>query len=570
LAVRDAEHRISRWFGTCTDIHDKKLADDEIRLERARMALVIKSADVGVWYCPLPFDKLVWDDKVKEHFHLSPDTDVDIDLFYERIHPEDRERTRQAIESSIANKLPYDIDYRTVSADGRQTKWIRASGRGFYGPNGEALHFDGITIDATRRMLTELALRESERERASLLDSERAARIEAERAGRMKDEFLATLSHELRTPLNSIIGWAHLIQQAAATPDSIAKGLGVIERNARAQARIIEDLLDMSSIISGKVRLDVQRLDIHQVVQSALDTARPAADAKMIALHSVLDSLHGVVVTGDANRLHQVLWNLLSNAVKFTPKGGRVQVLLERVNSHLELSVIDNGEGIAPDFLDHVFDRFRQADASTTRRHGGLGLGLAIAKQLIELHGGSAKVKSAGVGSGSTFTVILPITAVHPAAKPEPAREHPLIASGARSAVSDRHSAIDLTGLRMLVVDDEPDARALLQRLLEECSASVVAAGSAEEALRLLESRSFDLIVSDIGMPGEDGYSLIRKLRALGVERGGNIPAVALTAYARAEDRVKALRSGYQMHLVKPIEPSELLTVVASVTGRMK
>jgi CheY-like chemotaxis protein len=289
---------------------------------------------------------------------------------------------------------------------------------------------------------------------------------------------------------------------------------------------------------------------------------------KGIALVAVLDPLHDVIVTGDANRLHQVLWNLLSNAVKFTPKGGRIQVLLERVNSHLELSVIDSGEGIAPEFLSYVFDRFRQADATTTRRHGGLGLGLAIVKQLVELHGGSVRVKSAGLGFGSTFIVMLPITAVRPDSRPEPARRHPASSSELGLGLPHEMARAELAGLAILVVDDEPDARALVQRLLEDNHAKVTAASSAAEALAQLQTQRFDLLVSDIGMPDQDGYSLIRKVRALGADRGGTIPAVALTAYARAEDRVKALRAGYQMHLVKPIEPTELITVVASLVGR--
>ncbi|MDB4971710.1 MAG: histidine kinase [Myxococcaceae bacterium] len=568
LPIHDEHGSITRWFGTCTDIHDKRIADEAIRFGREQMEIVVQGADVGVWYCPLPFDKLIWDAKVKEHFHLPPDTEVTIELFYERIHPDDRERTRAAIAESIASRTPYDIDYRTVSADGLQTKWIRALGRTFYAADGTPRQFDGVTSDVTARMRAEIALRESERERAALLDSERAARIEAERASRMKDEFLATLSHELRTPLNAILGWAHIIQRGKSGRDDIAKGLAVIERNARAQAQIIEDLLDMSGIISGKIRLDVQRIDLANVVQSALETARPAADGKGIALSAVLDPLHGVVVTGDANRLHQVLWNLLSNAIKFTPRGGRIQVLLERVHSHLELSVIDNGQGIAPEFLSYVFDRFRQADATTTRQHGGLGLGLAIVKQLVELHGGTVSVRSRGVGFGSTFVVLLPITAVHPSVE-ELDKRHPSAPPSEAGAALLASSHVELAGLSILVVDDEPDARALVQRVLEDNGGSVAIVGSAQEALALLAQRRFDLLVSDIGMPNQDGYALIREVRALGAAAGGQLPAIALTAYARAEDRVKALRAGYQMHLVKPIEPTELLTVVASLLGRV-
>jgi PAS domain S-box-containing protein len=395
-------------------------------------------------------------------------------------------------------------------------------------------------------------------------DAERAARSELERASKIKDEFLATLSHEIRTPLNAILGWSQILRKSSA-PEDLAEGLDIIERNARAQAQIVEDLLDMSRIISGKVRLDVQRLNLSAIVQAAVDTARPAADAKGVRLQSILDPLHGTAVSGDMNRLQQVMWNLLSNAVKFTPRGGRVQVLLERVNSHLEISVIDTGEGIKPEFLPLVFDRFRQADASTTRRHGGLGLGLAIVKQLVELHGGSVRVKSEGSGHGTSFTVALPLTAVH--REPEAERRHP-------SAVSKlsgyAEHCMDIEGVRVLVVDDEPDARALVKRLLEDCHALVAVAASAGEAIALLHGGKFDVLVSDIGMPGEDGYALIKRIRALGTEYGGDIPAIALTAYARGEDRVKAIGAGFQMHVTKPVESVELVTMVASAAGRIK
>jgi PAS domain S-box-containing protein len=408
-------------------------------------------------------------------------------------------------------------------------------------------------------------LKRAESQRDDLLQAERAARSAAERASLLKDEFLATLSHELRTPLNGILGWSQVMQQANAGPEVLAQGLEVIERNARAQSEIIEDLLDMSRIISGKVRLDVQRLDLSSIVQSAVETARPTADAKGIRLHTVIDPLNGVEVSGDVNRLQQVLWNLLSNAVKFTPKGGRIQVLLERVNSHLEISVIDTGEGIKPEFLPFVFDRFRQADASTTRRHGGLGLGLSIVKQLVELHGGSVRVNSEGVGQGSTFVIALPFTVLHGSPEPKTERRHPRL-SPKRIGTADVD--VDIKGIRVLLVDDEKDARALVTSLLESCHAVVTAAESANDAMALLQESKFDLLVSDIGMPGEDGYSLIKRVRSLGLTAGGDIPAIALTAYARFEDRVKAIAAGFQMHVAKPVEPVELITVVAAAVGR--
>ena len=408
-------------------------------------------------------------------------------------------------------------------------------------------------------------LKRAESQRNDLLQAERAARTAAERASLLKDEFLATLSHELRTPLNGILGWSHIMQQDNADAKVIAQGLEVIERSARAQAEIIDDLLDMSRIISGRVRLDVQRLDLSAVVQSAVETARPTAETKGIRLQTVIDPLNGVVVSGDFNRLQQVLWNLLSNAVKFTPKGGRVQVLLQRINSHLEISVIDTGEGIKPEFLPFVFDRFRQADASTTRRHGGLGLGLSIVKQLVELHGGSVRVNSDGPGRGSTFIVALPFTVLRGYPESEGERRHPRLAPE-HTGTTDFD--VDIKGIRVLVVDDETDARTLVKRLLEGCHAVVTAAESANEAVELLHGHKFDVLICDIGMPGEDGYSLIKRIRSLGVDRGGDIPAIALTAYARVDDRVKAIAAGFQMHIAKPVEPVELVTLVAAAAGR--
>jgi PAS domain S-box-containing protein len=400
------------------------------------------------------------------------------------------------------------------------------------------------------------------REKDELLRSERAARETAEAASRIKDEFLATLSHELRTPLNAILGWSQILSNDPS-PGDVAEGTRIIERNARVQTQIIEDLLDMSRIVSGKIRLDIQRLDPAAIVRAAVETVQPAADAKGIRLHALLDSIAGPV-SGDPNRLQQVFWNLLTNAVKFTPKGGRVQVLMERVNSHIEVSVIDTGEGIRPEFLPHVFDRFRQADASTTREHGGLGLGLAIVKQLVELHGGSVRVKSGGVGLGTTFVVVLPVTIIHPEHEPDRPRRHP----GAGSTPILDDSCVQIKGLRILVVDDEADARLLVKRLLEDCKATVITASSAQEALGLLKSHRPDVLVSDIGMPNEDGYTFIHRVRALSPAEGGETPAIALTAYARSEDRMKAVLAGFEQHVVKPVEPAELIAMIASLVKR--
>jgi PAS domain S-box-containing protein len=404
--------------------------------------------------------------------------------------------------------------------------------------------------------------KEGDADRERLLESERAARSDAERANRLKDEFLSTLSHELRTPLNAILGYAQLLQMSNDNSEQIQEGLAVIERNGKVQARIIEDLLDMSRIISGKVRLDVQPVRLAAVIEAALETVRPSADAKEIRLQILLDSQAGPVL-GDFARLQQVLWNLLSNAVKFTPKGGRVQVSLERVNSHLEINVRDSGIGIKPEFLPYVFDRFRQADGTTARTHGGLGLGLAIAKHLTELHGGTIRVRSPGETQGATFTIALPLQVVHDDGGNE-VRIHPEAPSHERIECA----SLSLLGLRILAVDDEPDARELVKRVLEECDATVRTAGSVDEAIAVFKSWRPDVLVSDLGMPGRDGYELMRSIRALSDAEGGKVQAAALTAYARSEDRTRAMLAGYQTHVAKPVDPTELIAVVATLGGR--
>jgi PAS domain S-box-containing protein len=397
-------------------------------------------------------------------------------------------------------------------------------------------------------------------ERERLIEAERAARSEIARVSRLKDEFLATLSHELRTPLTAIVGWAKVLLRKPDDPEMVDRGLEAIERNAAAQARLIEDLLDMNRIISGKVRLDVQPTDLAGVLDAALDAVRPSADAKEIRLRTMANPSAGMVA-GDPHRLQQVIWNLLSNAVKFTPRGGKVQVVLERVDSHLELVVSDTGTGISADFLPHVFDRFRQADSSTTRSQRGLGLGLSIVKQLVELHGGNVRVKSDGEGRGATFIVALPVAALRSGLD----HAHPAARNNGVPLVVD----VSFAGLKVLVVDDEPDARELISQLLQECHAEVHTASSATEALALLQRLLPDLMLSDIGLPERDGYQLIRDIRRLSPECGGKTPAIALTAFARSEDRTRAMLAGYQVHVSKPIEPHELVATVASLTGRM-
>ncbi|MEO8383359.1 MAG: ATP-binding protein [Acidobacteriota bacterium] len=402
---------------------------------------------------------------------------------------------------------------------------------------------------------------------AAKLDATRAdlqqALAVAETASRARDEFLATISHELRTPLTSIIGWIQLVRDSA-DPEFLAEGLDTIERNARAQSRLIEDILDFSRINAGKLRLSVEPLNLADVIDAAIDVVRPAADAKGIRIDRVLDSDAGRI-SGDADRLQQVVWNLLSNAVKFTPRGGKVQVRLGRVNSHCELVVSDTGEGISPEFLPYVFDRFSQADSSSTRPHMGLGLGLGIVRHLVELHGGTVQAFSPGVGKGSTFAAHLPLLVAH---HREGQGAAPRLELPAARLFPGNYA--DLTGVAVMVVEDNDDSRKLLQTILGRAGADVRAAESVPAALQMLSGAWPDVIVSDIEMPGEDGYSFIRKVR-LQEPATRHVPAIALTAYTRSVDRVRALAAGFQTHMSKPVEPAELVATVKSlVAGQRK
>ncbi|GAB1541824.1 hypothetical protein NUACC21_44970 [Scytonema sp. NUACC21] len=403
--------------------------------------------------------------------------------------------------------------------------------------------------------------KQAEDERTQLLARAQEARATAEAANRLKDEFLATLSHELRSPLNAMLGWIRLLNTRQFDEVTTARAMETIERNAKAQVQLVEDLLDVSHIIRGKLRLNVCPIELMQVIQAAIETVRPAAEAKEIRLESFLDPAVGLVA-GDSERLQQVVWNLLSNAIKFTPKGGYVTVRLERVESHVEITVTDTGQGISPDFIPYVFDRFRQADSSTTRKYPGLGLGLAIVRQLVELHGGTVHAHSEGVGKGATFKVRLPLVQ-HSSGSLELGG----LGVSALDRGEDSFSSAILKGVRALVVDDETDSREFIVAALEEFGAQVTAVASATEALKTVSELKPDVLISDIGMPFEDGYSLIRKVRKLTPEQGGQIPAIALTAYARAEDRAQAISAGFQAHLSKPVEPEQLATVVVKLLG---
>jgi signal transduction histidine kinase/ActR/RegA family two-component response regulator len=409
---------------------------------------------------------------------------------------------------------------------------------------------EGAEHHAAQLRASEEALRESEARLRRLVVLEREARAEAQAADRAKDEFLATLSHELRTPLNAMLGWVTMLRSGKVREERQANALEVIERNARTQARLIEDLLDVSRIITGKVRLELHPLQIGPIAQTVVDGLRPGADAKGIQLQTSIDRSVGPVM-GDAARLQQIVWNLVSNAIKFTPPGGRISLALRSQDDAVELTVGDSGIGIAPDFLPHVFERFRQADSSTTRTHSGVGLGLAIVRHLVELHGGRISAHSDGENQGATFVVRLPLAT----------------RAAAAGVGADRPGRVALEGMRVLVVDDDVDTREMMTEALAAAGAAVAGASCADEALAHLQNGGADILVSDIGMPDVDGYMLIRRIRQLQGE-AGRIPAIALTAYARPEDREHAIDAGFQLHLAKPIEIDALLSSLASLTQR--
>ena len=412
-----------------------------------------------------------------------------------------------------------------------------------------------VSKEALRR--SEEQLREALEGREQLLVRERAARAEAEESSRLKDEFLATVSHELRTPMTAVLGWTHLLRDGRLDAKGAAHALATVERNAHAQHRLIEDLLDVSRIITGKLGLDVRRVAPASFIEAAMEAVLPAAEAKGIVLEKSLPP-DAAAIPGDPARLQQVIWNLLSNAIKFTPKGGSVRLGLENAGSHVEIFVSDTGDGIKREFLPYVFDRFRQEDGTTARRYGGLGLGLAIVRHLVELHGGEVRAESAGEDRGSTFSVAFPLAQAAAA---------PCSCQQAEAAVLGLDRPDGLAGVRVLVVDDEQDTRSLISMVIAQSGAEVTACASAGEALEKLKTWRPHILMSDIGMPGEDGYALIKQVRALPPDRGGRTPAAALTAYARDEDRGRALAAGYQLHIAKPFNPGELLAAVSDLQG---
>jgi PAS domain S-box-containing protein len=460
------------------------------------------------------------------------------------------EQERRVVDESAARTFEYAVP------DPSGTRIFSVTATPHRDASGRAIGVIGVSRDITER-------KRMDEEKAALLADAQRARREAEAANRTKDEFLATLSHELRTPLTSIVGWTKMLRSGQLDPETSVRAIETIDRNARLQTRLIADVLDLSRIVSGKLRLNLSPLELPAIVDAALDIVRPVAEAKGVTLRKAIDA-YQCPVSGDADRLQQVVWNLLSNAIKFTPRGGAVEVRLSCQSAEAEIAVSDTGIGISAELLPHVFERFRQGDASSTRSYGGLGLGLAIARHLMELHGGRIEAESPGLGKGATFRLRLP--RLQEASPGVTSRER-------RRAEAERvppPRAGALHDVTVLVVDDEPDARELVTTILEHNGARVASADSAPQALDLVQRMHPDVLLSDLEMPGESGYALIAKIRRLRPEEGGKVPAAAVTAYARLEDRTRALRAGFQMHVPKPLNPTELVTIVASLAGRLE
>jgi PAS domain S-box-containing protein len=557
--IKDATGLVVGASKVVHDITERKRAEEELRRARLRLELALQASGAFTWGWNVVEDRLdEWTPQYRRLYGFALDEPATVETWLTRVHPDDRARLSDRVQQILdtPGDDEWNEEFRVIHPELGE-RWIFGLGRAFRDEAGRVLRMTGVTMDITGR-------KRQEEERSRLLASERYAREQAEAANRLKDEFLATVSHELRSPLNSILGWARMLRDKRLDEEGAAHALEVIYRSARAQNRLIGDLLDVSRIITGKLRLQVSVVDLIPITEAAMDVVRPAADARGIKLISALDRTAGPV-SGDADRLQQIIWNLLSNAVKFTPAGGQVVIRLEREGGGVTLTVSDTGVGIEPEFLPFVFDRFRQFASEPARLSAGLGLGLAIVRHLVELHGGAVSAASRGRGQGATFTVALPLAAGRQDWG-EARRGRP---AGAGEIPQGRASAPDrLRDLRVLVVDDEPDARDLLGLMLTSHGAEVRACASAAEALRTLDEWRPDVLVFDIGMPGEDGYELMRKVRARGPERGGHIPAVALTAYARAEDARRALKSGYQTHIPKPVTLDELAAAVASLAGR--
>lgn len=553
VPILEANGNVREWIGSNSDITARKHAEEEraesirqLEIERSRLAYIFENAPAFV--AVLRGSDHIFEMTNPAYLQLIGHRNVvgktvreALPELVEQGYFEMLDDVFQSSEPFIGREMPVELQY----APNRllEKRFVDFVFQPIFDLSGKSTGIFVHGIDITEQV---------------------EARNQAENANRLKDEFLATLSHELRTPLNAILGWSQVLQNPNLGNNEKAKAIKIIERNARSQTQLIDDILDVSRIITGKLRLNIQAVDLPNVISSAIEAIRPAAEAKDIRLQVLLDT-QSAPLSGDPDRLQQVVWNLLSNAVKFTPKGGRVQLRLERVNSHIEIIVSDTGKGIEAEFLPHVFDRFRQSDGSMTRRHGGLGLGLAIVRQIVELHGGNVSAESGGKDQGATFAVHLPLLPIRREPKSDSPRFHPTA-----ETQSKQHFTAELNGVKVLLIDDEADSREMLGVILKSCGAEIVEASSAAEALNVIKHQSFNLIISDIGMPDEDGFSLITKIRNLSVEAGGNTPAIALTAYARSEDRIQAINCGFQIHIAKPVEAAELIAVAANLAGRMK
>ncbi len=542
--VRDASGALHA-VGAAWDVSDRRLAEET----RARLAAIVESSDDAIVAKDLHGTITDWNAAAARMFGWTR-ADVLGRSTLILVPPDRHDEERRILEALRRGERIEHFETERLHRDGTRVQ-VSISLSPITDASGGVIGAANITRDIGARKSNE-----AERERA--LAQERAARAEAEAANRAKDVFLATVSHELRTPLSPILAWARMLREGKLDDEKSRQALLTIERNAHSQARLIEDLLDVSRIVSGKLRLQVRPVALAPIVEAAVEVVRTAAEAKGIRLQAVLDPDTGSVA-GDPDRLQQVVWNLLSNAVKFTAKGGRVQVMLERVNSHVEIAVSDTGQGIGPEFLPYIFERFRQEDTSFTRKHGGLGLGLAIVRHLVELHGGTVHAESPGEDRGTTFTVKLPLL-VFARVAGEQERRHPAAAPGAAD-----HRYPSLGGVRVLVVDDEPDSNEVVGTLLASCGAEVRVAGAVGQALDTVDGWKPDVIVTDIGMPEEDGFALLARLRARGGEEA-TTPVVALTAYATSEDRVRLLSAGFSMHVAKPVDPAELVAVVSNVS----
>jgi signal transduction histidine kinase/ActR/RegA family two-component response regulator len=517
---------------------------DATNAQRA-LRVAVDAGELGTFHCPLPLGDVDCSARCREHFGLPPDGRLDLGQIERAIHPEDTAAVRTVFFGGLSTSESREVEFRTRAPDSSD-RWVRAKGRVYRDAGGRPVRFDGVTLDVTHQKLLE-------REREQLLKAEREAREEAERAGRMKDEFIATLSHELRTPLSAILGWTYMLKRGGASVN-VQKAAETIERNARAQAHLIDELLDVSRISSGNIRLELEPVAVSTVLEAVQQSLRPSAEAKKVRVE--VDGHSAGTVLADPGRLQQIIWNIVANAIKFTPAGGLVDVRSEIAGAEVVLTISDTGTGIAAEFLPHVFERFRQAESSEARAYGGLGLGLAIVRQLVEMHGGQVDARSDGLGQGSRFIVRLP--AWDPAGSPRDAA-----ADTAAESQEPGHTL--LAGRRVLVVDDEADGREMLAVMLRLHGAHVTTASSAEEALRSLQDHAPELLISDIGMPHVDGYELMRRIRGCDSDAFRRVPAIALTAFARAEDAAKARHAGFQMHMPKPVEPAALISSIMAL-----